>query len=115
LLVASLLLNIVVLIPICFGLAGKLAPFDRVFGVDSTARQILLCLYLAILVASAASLLMPQLRVVFVTALLSIQVFYKLLSVVLIKDKKTPVLWFNLAIALFHTATLSSSILSPTT
>ena len=102
---ASLIINILVLIPVYFGLMFKISQFDRVFGPDSTARQILSCIYLAILSLSLSIYIFPKYTTEFLIPLLSIQVFYKLMSVVLIKDKKTPVLWFNLLIAIFHSVT----------
>lgn len=105
---ASLLLNIFVLLPICSGLFLRFPQFVRVYGEDGTARQILLCLYFAILVVSAAILFWGSTFSEFLLPLLSLQIFYKFLSVFLIKDKKTPVLWFNLAIAIFHCGTVYS-------
>ena len=107
---ASLLINILVLIPVCSGLLFKVSRFDLVFGIDSTARQILSCIYLAILAFSLAILMFPENISAFLVPLLSLQVFYKLTSVVVIKDKKTPVLWFNLVIAVFHSMTLFFSL-----
>jgi hypothetical protein len=103
---ASLLINILVLIPVCSGLILKVSRFDFVFGIDSTARQILSSIYLAILLMSLVILLFPGKTSEFLIPLLSIQVFYKLSSVMLIKNKKTPVLWFNLVIAIFHSITI---------
>ena len=105
---ASLIINIFVLIPVCAGLILKLPQFVRVFGPDCTARQILMCIYLAILFLSAIILFLPQKFLTFLIPLLLIQVFYKLASVIFIQDKKTPVLWFNLTIAIFHMMTIYS-------
>lgn len=103
---ASLWINIFVLVPICTSLILNLASMNAVFGLKTTARQILLCMYLTILAASIALLALKLQPQAFVQALLSTQIAYKLLSVVLISDKKTPVLWFNLVIAVFHSTTL---------
>ena len=104
--IASLSINILVLIPVCAGLLLRLPQFDQVFGKDTTARQILLCMYLGILALSGSILFLPENFSAYLIPLLSLQVFYKLLSVILIKNKRTPVLWFNLVIAVFHSATL---------
>lgn len=103
---ASLIINIVVLVPVCLGLLLQRSDMDQVFGERSTAREILLSIYLVILVSSTYLLFNYQTTTTFVLALLSGQVGYKVVSFVLIKNKKTPVLWFNLFIALFHSATL---------
>jgi hypothetical protein len=103
---ASLWINILVLVPICAGLILNLASMNAVFGPKTTARQILLCMYLTILAASIALLALKFQPQAFVQALFSMQIAYKLLSVVIISDKKTPVLWFNLVIAIFHSTTL---------
>ena len=105
---ASLLMNILVLIPVCAGILFCFPRFEFVFGQDSTARQILLCIYLTILFVSVAILVFPNSAADFLVPLLTIQISYKFLSVIFVKNKKTPVLWFNLAIAIFHLATMAS-------
>ncbi len=103
---ASLILNIVVLVPVILGLILNVEKMAPVFGARTTARDILLCLYVTILLASGLLLFAQSSPIDFVTALLMGQVFYKLLSIILVRDKKTPVIWFNLAIAIFHLCTL---------
>lgn len=102
----SLAINIVVLIPVCLGLLLGRPEFDGVFGPRTTAREILVSIYLAILLMSAWLLFDSQNQANFVVSLLALQVAYKILSVVLISNKKAPVLWFNLVIAVIHTCTL---------
>jgi hypothetical protein len=108
--IAALIINILILFPVCLGLHFRLHRFDRVFGEDNTARQILTSIYLAILTLSIAILLNPQTRITFAIPLLSLQVIYKIISVILIRDKKTPVLWFNLAVAIFHSVAIYVNI-----
>ena len=103
-LIASLLINVIVLAPICFAIITRKKEMDRAFGIDTTARQILLCMYMALLGLSFWLLYFKDLKVA--AAVLSFQVIYKFLSAVFIRDRRTPVLWFNIAIAVFHTATL---------
>lgn len=107
--VISLGLNIVVLIPVSWILAFHRASADRVFGPVTTAREILLSIYLAILISSVCLLVDNGRRMHFGVPLLVLQVIYKLLSTILIRDKRTPVLWFNLAIAIFHSITVLSA------
>jgi len=45
---ASLILNIIVLIPVCLGLLLNLQGMVSVFGTATTAREILLCMYFSI-------------------------------------------------------------------
>jgi hypothetical protein len=51
----SLILNIVVLIPVCFGLITDAEWEKSSFGLFSPARGILLSIYLSILIASLTS------------------------------------------------------------
>jgi hypothetical protein len=102
----SLWINIIVLAPICLGLFLNSKAMNPVFGEKTTAREILLSIYLTLLLASVALLFFVTLPQNYVRSLLLVQVFYKLFSVLLIKNKKTPVLWFNLLIAVLHSFTL---------
>ena len=73
--ILSLVLNIVVLVPVTYGVATNAAWVDQAYGAASPARGILLALYLAILAASFVLLFKPV--VAAVPALLAIQVLYK--------------------------------------
>ncbi|HRK09192.1 MAG TPA: hypothetical protein PLZ57_15590 [Pseudobdellovibrionaceae bacterium] len=109
---ASLWLNILVLIPVCLGLLLDRSQMQPVFGPRTTAREILLCIYLCILAGSIWLLIqlfgenVESATYQSLTTLLIGQIVYKLLSVILVRDKTTPVIWFNLGIALFHATTL---------
>jgi hypothetical protein len=105
---ASLILNILVLLPVTAGLLLNLEKMHPVFGPKTTAREILLCLYLTILLGSVLLLFLGPHYLDYVRALLLSQIVYKVMSVILVADKKTPVIWFNLAIAVFHGFTLYS-------
>jgi hypothetical protein len=107
----SLSLNIIVLIPICglilfFADAAEF-PFDG----NTASRQILLCIYLAILLLSAVLLVARFYLAVNYTAvgtLLTLQIVYKVLSVGFVTNPINPVKWSNLGIALFHSLTVYS-------
>jgi hypothetical protein len=106
--IASLGVNIVVLTPVCLLLAFESSTTAYLFGKRTTAREILLCVYLTILFASIALLFSgagwayrPHIR-----TLLAAQVIYKVLLVFIIGDKAAPVLWSNLLIAGVHAVTL---------
>jgi hypothetical protein len=96
----SLVLNILVLIPVCSSLLLKSNWVIDSYGVESPARDILLCIYLTILIFSAIQLLRFDAK--FVIALLSIQIVYKLLSPVIVVTITNPVIISNIFIALFH-------------
>ena len=96
----SLILNILVLIPVCTSLLLKLNWVNDSFGIESPARGILLSIYLAILIFSAVLLFKFDPK--FVMALLLVQVVYKVLSPIMVGTLTNPVIISNLFIALFH-------------
>jgi len=96
----SLVLNILVLIPVCSGILLKANWAVDSFGVETPAQGILLSIYLAILIFSA--LLLFKFDPKFVMALLSVQIIYKLLSPIMVGTFTNPVIISNLIIALFH-------------
>lgn len=100
----SLLLNIVVLVPVCTGLLTDASWATEAYGPASPARSILTSVYLAILIASAVLLFNgnPQ----YITALLAIQVIYKFTTPFTVGSTQHPVVVSNLWIAAFHTLTL---------
>ncbi|MEM1008013.1 MAG: hypothetical protein AAGJ35_03325 [Myxococcota bacterium] len=109
---ASLILNIVVLIPVLALLRLNETRAAKVFGSDSPARRILSCMYLAIAVGSAVLLTLnwkafPQ-AIVWSQALFGIQVFYKVCTLPAVGIRH-PVVISNLLIAAFHTVTLYTS------
>ena len=96
----SLVLNVVVLIPVCSGLLVKSNWIIDAFGIESPARGILLSIYLAILIFSIVLLFKFDPK--FVLALLSVQIVYKLLSPIMVGTVTNPVIISNILIALFH-------------
>jgi hypothetical protein len=104
LLILSLLLNIVVLLPVGISLARDAAWTHTAYGEDTPARRILLAIYIAIAVGSALLLVVRDPSAV--VALLFVQIIYKVASLFLVGDIRNPVVASNLAIAVFHTATL---------
>lgn len=105
-LLVSLCLNILVLIPVCWGLASRAKWADAAWGEQTPARGILLSIYLAILIGSVALLLIrsPMLA----TPLLAIQVLYKVTTPLTVRSFRNPVVLSNLGIAAIHTGTLYS-------
>jgi small-conductance mechanosensitive channel len=96
----SLLLNILVLIPVCSGLLLKANWSVDSYGIDTPARGILLSIYLAILIFSAVLLFNFDPKMVL--ALLSVQIIYKLISPIMVGTMTNPVIISNIFIALFH-------------
>jgi hypothetical protein len=107
--VGSLLLNIVVLVPVCYGLATNAAWTIASYGIATPARAILLSVYVAILVGSVVLLLRePRL----VAVLLGLQILYKLTTLLTVGTLNNPVVMSNLGIAAVHMITLASIALS---
>lgn len=79
---------------------------QKVVGVFTPARGILLAMYLTILLASILLLLFPQPILAF--ALFSMQIVYKFLSPFTVKTFKNSIIISNLLIALFHLVTVAT-------
>ena len=106
----SLILNILVLIPVCSGLLLRANWVEESFGIETPARGILLSIYLAILILSAVLLFKFDPK--FVLALLSVQIVYKLLSPIMVGTLTNPVIISNLFIALFHSYSVFKIVLN---
>ncbi len=104
LIIASLGLNIVVLVPVCFGLLTKAHWTIPAYGTDTAARGILLAVYVAILICSVGLLAKPIPSMVAV--LLLVQIIYKIITPFTVGNFANPVVVSNLAIAAFHSITV---------
>jgi hypothetical protein len=100
----SLLINILVLIPVCAGLFFDADWVVDGYGPVSPARGILLSIYGAILVTSFCLLIKPL--PLLVAPLLLVQVLYKLTTPFTVGNINNPVVISNLAIAAVHLVTL---------
>ena len=100
----SLVINIVVLIPVCFGLLTSASWAEQSYGAFSPARGILLSVYVSIAIASAILLFVAEPK--FVVALLFVQVVYKLTTPFTVGTLNNPVVVSNLFIAAFHSVTI---------
>lgn len=109
-LVVSLVLNVLVLVPVVTGLVRDAAWTRSAFGAATPARGILTAVYTAILLGSLVALVVELTgragATVPALALLSLQVVYKVLSPLLVRDLRNPVVRSNLAIAALHAVTL---------
>ena len=101
---ASLLVNVVVLIPVCVGLLVDASWVGDVYGTVSAARGILLSVYSAILVVSLGLLFTRE--PMLVAPLLLVQVLYKLTTPFTVGSFVNPVVISNLVIAALHLTTL---------
>ena len=106
LIIASLALNIAVLVPVCYGLLITASGSILAFGPSTPARGILLSVYMAILICSAGLLFWPVPAMV--AALLLVQVIYKVTTPFTVGSFTHPVVMSNLGIAAFHCITLWS-------
>ena len=102
--VLSLLINVVVLLPVCAGLLTDAPWATSVYGEGTPARAILLSIYLAIGLVSVLLLVHREPKAV--AALLLVQVLYKVITPLTVGTLANPVVVSNLVIAGFHTATL---------
>ncbi len=101
---ASLILNIIVLIPVCYFLVTNNFRMVKTLGEFTPARGILLAIYTTILLASILLLWATDVKLAF--ALFFMQIVYKLLSPFAVKTIKNPVVISNIFIAIFHLVTV---------
>jgi hypothetical protein len=91
------------------GIMGIILFFDigtrpqKVFGENTSGRQILACLYLSIAVFSIWGIISQEYFTKIAFILFSFQILYKLLTLIAVKDKKNPVPYANLLISMMHT------------
>jgi hypothetical protein len=74
----------------------------RAFGPNTSSRQILSCLYLSIAILSGVGLLRRDYFLAIAPVLFPMQIVYKLLTLVAVKDRKNPVPYANLVISVLH-------------
>lgn len=100
----ALLINVAVLLPVCFGLFTRRIWVERAYGPASPARGILSSIYLAILLVSLALLIRLDLSAA--VGLLLVQIIYKATTPLTVGTFRNPVVISNLLVAVFHTAAL---------
>lgn len=108
--VASLILNIIVLIPVCYFMLINNKRMIKTIGEFTPARGILLSMYGTILFFSVFLLIFLDVKLAF--TLFFMQVVYKLLSPFTVKSFKNPVVISNIFIAVFHLVTIYTMIQS---
>lgn len=108
----SLILNIVVLLPVCASLIWHAGWTKEAYGDPTPARGIMLSIYLSILAISVA------LAIALITApsdkltsmaiaLFVVQILYKLTTPVTVRSVRNPVVISNLLIAAVHIVTVN--------
>jgi hypothetical protein len=100
----SLIINVVVLIPVCIGLISDAPWVEHGYGPVSPARGILLSIYGSILLVSLGLLMKPL--PLLVAPLLLVQVIYKLTTPFTVDSFTNPVVVSNILVALVHLLTL---------
>jgi len=116
-LLVSLLVNVLVLVPVCLGMMREAAWVEGAYGPRNPGRQILLAIYLTIFLVSLVGLLglsfIPSLRLLTkgnLLGMLLVQIIYKLLSPFTVGTLSNPVVLSNIAIASLHIVTVVSLI-----
>lgn len=98
-LMAALGLNVLILIPVIWGMPK--GAMDAAFGPDTDARRILICVYFAIALVSAALIVLHLVNqswaVPMTLALFAVQITYKLATVLAIGGTN-PVVMTNLGV-----------------
>jgi hypothetical protein len=102
----SLFANIAILVPVCTGIMMHAPGIDEVYGVATSARGILLSVYISILVCSGILLVRSSPGPV--ATLLLVQVFYKITTPCTVGTFYHPVVICNLMVAALHLLTLST-------
>ena len=102
----SLLLNVLVLAPICYLMLTNNLRMVETLGEFNPARGILLAIYMTILIASIGLLIFPDTK--FAIALLLMQIVYKLLTPFTVKTLKHPFVISNMWVAIVHIVTVYS-------
>lgn len=106
----SLIINILVLVPVCLGFYQEASWLQSAYGVSTSARGILFSVYLAILICSLALLFYTDTKLVF--ALLVVQVLYKVTTPLTVGSFANPVVMSNLMISAVHFVTVMTIIYS---
>ena len=105
---ASLILNIFVLIPVCYFMLTNNFRMVKTLGEFTPSRGILLAIYTTILLASILLIFFSDSKLAF--ALFFMQIVYKLISPFTVRTIKHPFVISNIFIAIFHLVTIYTMI-----
>ncbi|MEO1779288.1 MAG: hypothetical protein AAFU63_10900 [Pseudomonadota bacterium] len=110
-LMAALIFNLVVLVPVLVSLASGAAGLDAAFGPDTDARRILASVYAAIGIVSAGLIALHVAQhpwaVPMTVALFAVQITYKLMTLVTV-GIGSPVVITNLVVVAVQAAALAA-------
>ena len=106
----SLIVNIIVLLPVCIIILMNGKAAELAWGTKTDGRSILLAVYFTILLFSVLLLIVgPNGLLPIVHTLLAIQITYKLISVITV-GMRSAVVISNIAISLLHSGTIYLTI-----
>lgn len=110
----SYCVNLLVLVPLLAAFARGFDGMAPVFGSDTPALRILVCIYAAIAICSAAGLALQAMgradqAMALGISLFAVQIIYKLLTAWLV-GFGSPVVMTNLAVVAVHALTLVSVV-----
>jgi hypothetical protein len=106
----SLMVNVIVLVPVCIILLRNGQAAERAWGAKTDGRSILLAVYFTILLFSGLLLIAgPNGLLPIVHTLLMVQITYKLISVITV-GIGSPVVISNIAISMLHSGTIYLTI-----
>jgi len=106
----SLLVNVIVLVPVCIILLRNGKAAEQAWGAKTVGRSILLAVYFTILLFSVLLLIVgPNGLLPIVHTLLAIQITYKLISIITVGIRSAVVI-SNIAIGLLHVGTIYLTI-----
>jgi hypothetical protein len=107
----ALAFNIIVLVPVVSALVSGLPQTERSFGPGTDGRSILISIYMAIAIVSAALIAMHLKRLAWAmpmsVALFAVQITYKLITVPMV-GPSNPVVISNLVVVAVQVLALSS-------
>ena len=89
-----------------FGGSSQSLSLKQSFGEDTPARQILACVYLAIAIMSIWALIDQARMIDIALVLFPMQILYKLLTLISVRDRSNPVPLSNLIISILHSFSL---------
>lgn len=104
----AIIVNLIVLLPVTFGLITDKPWATEAYGPDTAARGILVSVYLAILLASLLILLVPnpEPMTIIAATLMGVQILYKCLTLYFV-GLGNPVVVTNAIIVVFHASMLA--------
>jgi hypothetical protein len=100
----SLIINILVLIPVCLGILTGQERIQDSLGIAQPSLFILVSIYTTILLGSIYLFFRPNLHFIF--SLLSMQICYKFLTPIMLGTLNNPVIISNIVIAIIHSVSI---------